>query len=162
MAEPKALQFGGLQFGRKVEGREYTDRPTVFGVAIKDGKLACVRVARPAGDYYDLPGGAIDPGETEEEALAREFGEETGLKIRPLTAFAWASQYMLKSDGRALNNVCAFWTAEVVGLEPALKAEADHTLVWLEPEQALKTLRHEAYAWALLAWMRLPRNAAHS
>lgn len=149
MADPKALQFG-----RMVEGREYQDRPTVFGVAIRDGKLACVRVARPAGDYYDLPGGAIDPGETEPEALAREFAEETGLRVEPRQPFAWAAQYMLKSDGRALNNLCAFWTAEVVGLDPALKAEDDHTLVWLEPDLALKDLRHDAYAWALLAWTR--------
>ena len=155
MADPKALQFGCM-----VEGHAYQDRPTVFGVAIKDGKLACVRVARPAGDYYDLPGGAIDPGETDEEALAREFGEETGLRVKPLVPFAYAAQYMLKSDGRALNNLCAFWTAEVEAFDPALKEEADHTLVWLDPEQALKDLRHDAYAWAVLAWMRRAGNAA--
>jgi 8-oxo-dGTP diphosphatase len=151
MGDPKALQFG-----RMVEGHVYQDRPTVFGVAISNGKLACVRVARAAGDYYDLPGGAVDPGETEAQALAREFGEETGLKVRPLRPFAWAAQYMLKSDGRASNNLCAFWTAEVEGTEPGLKTEADHTLVWLDPAQALKDLRHDAYAWAVLAWMRSP------
>lgn len=153
MGDPKALQFG-----RMVEGHAYQDRATVFGVAISNGKLACVRVAKPAGDYYDLPGGAVDPGETEAQALAREFGEEAGLRIRPLQPFAWAAQYMLKSDGRATNNLCAFWTAEVEGLDAGLKTEADHTLVWLDPAQALKDLRHDAYAWALLAWMRGPRN----
>lgn len=150
MAKAKALQFG-----LKVEGRDYLDRPTVFGIALKDGKLACVRVTKPKGAYIDLPGGAIDPGETEAAALIREFAEETGLKVQPSEAIACASQYMLKSDGRAVNNVCAFWTAEVVsGPDPALKVEADHDLVWLAPEEALLALRYDAYAWALLAWMR--------
>lgn len=154
MGDPRALQFG-----RKVEGRAYQDRATAFGIVLRDGKLACVRVQRPGGDYYDLPGGAVDPGETEPEALAREFAEETGLRIRPGRPFAWAAQYMLKSDGRAVNNLCAFWTAEAEGeADPALKQEDDHTLVWLDPEAALEVLRHDAYAWAVLAWTRGGRN----
>jgi 8-oxo-dGTP diphosphatase len=150
IGDPKALQFG-----RKVEGRAYQDRAAVFGVVIRDGKLACVRVHRPDGDYYDLPGGAVDPGETEPEALAREFIEETGLRVRPRQPFAWAAQHMLKSDGRAVNNLCAFWTAEAEGeADPALKTENDHTLVWFDPGEALGALRHDAYAWAVLAWTR--------
>jgi 8-oxo-dGTP diphosphatase len=154
MGDPKALQFG-----RKVEGRAYQDRAVVFGIVIRDGKLACVRVRRPAGDYFDLPGGAVDPSETEPEALAREFAEETGLRVRPREPFAWAAQYRLKSDGRAVNNLCAFWAAGAEGeADPTLKKEDDHTLVWLDLEEALRVLRHDASAWAVLAWTRGDRN----
>lgn len=36
----------------------------------------------PGGEYWSLPAGAIEPGETPEEAVIREVWEETGLKVR--------------------------------------------------------------------------------
>ncbi len=36
----------------------------------------------PGREYWSLPAGAIEPGETPEEAVVREVWEETGLKVR--------------------------------------------------------------------------------
>ncbi|MCW9132391.1 NUDIX domain-containing protein [Bacillus paramycoides] len=36
----------------------------------------------PGGEYWSLPAGAIEPGETPEEAVVREVWEETGLKVK--------------------------------------------------------------------------------
>jgi 8-oxo-dGTP diphosphatase len=146
------------QFGRPQPGREHKDRPTAFGVAERDGRIALVHIQKPEASYHDLPGGALDPGESEVDALVREFGEETGLRVRPGALFTRADQYMLKDDGQAVNNRSAFFIAEVEGEDPALKIEADHTLVWLNPHKALTRLRHDAHAWAVLAWLRRLRD----
>ena len=143
-----------LQFGRARPGMDYLWRPTAFGLVVHDGKLACVRVDRGEGSYFDLPGGAVDGDETEEQALVREFVEETGMTISPVTRIAEAGQFFLKSDGAPINNVGGFWVAEQVSLDPASKVEADHELVWLDPYQALVALRHQAHAWAVATWLR--------
>ena len=52
-------------------------RPSVYGVAIRDGKVLLV----PQWDGYDFPGGGVDLGETLDEAFRREVFEETGLTV---------------------------------------------------------------------------------
>ncbi len=143
-----------LQFGLRNPALDYRHRATAFGVVERDGLIACVRVERPAGAYFDLPGGAVDGEETEVEALVREFVEETGLSVTPLNRIAEAGQYHLKSNGEPLYNVGGFWTATVTAENPAAKCEDDHTLVWLEPTVALSRLRHDAHAWAVAVWLR--------
>lgn len=143
-----------LQFGAPAPGHSHEDRPTAFGLVFRDGRLACVRVDRGPASYYDLPGGAIDGDETEEQALVREFVEETGLSIRPGERLGEAGQYFLKSDGKAVNNLAGFWTAEVEREDLAAKVEDDHELRWLEPHRALAELRHDAHAWAVALWLR--------
>ena len=143
-----------LQFGAARPGVAYKDRPTAFGLVFHDGKLACVRVDRGEGSYYDLPGGAVDGEETEEQALVREFVEETGMTVRPFNRIAEAAQYFLKLTGEPLNNRGGFWIAEQLSMDPAAKVEADHELVWLHPHTALNELRHDAHAWAVAKWLR--------
>lgn len=143
-----------LQFGTARPGLHYLHRPTAFGLVFRDGLLACVRVDRGEGGYHDLPGGAVDGDETEQQALVREFVEETGLSVQPDDRIAEAAQYFLKTDGSPVNNAGGFWTARVTGYDPAAKCEDDHQLVWLDPVEALRSLRHEAHAWAVARWLR--------
>lgn len=142
------------EFGRAEPGVDYRDRPCAFGVVARDGLIACVRVDRGDKSYWDLPGGAIDGDETEQQALVREFVEETGLTIRPLERLGGTRQRFFRSTGEAVRNLAGVWTGEVVGHDPAAKVEDDHELVWLDPVEALTGVRHEAHAWALALWLR--------
>ena len=143
------------QFGQAEGAREYRDRPAAFGIAVKDGKIALVRVEKPGyPPWLDLPGGAIDPGEDEAQALVREFGEETGLAVQAGARFAEGDQYFVNTDGEAFNNRAGFWTLRDFAEAPQLKIEDDHTLVWFEPHEALRRLRHDAHAWAVAVWLR--------
>lgn len=56
------------------------------GAVIKDdqGRLLLIKRGHaPAAGLWSLPGGRIEPGETDAEALVREMREETGLVIDP-------------------------------------------------------------------------------
>jgi 8-oxo-dGTP diphosphatase len=52
----------------------------VFGLIIEDGKVLLGR--RRDIDWWNLPGGGMELGETVDEALRREVLEETGLIVR--------------------------------------------------------------------------------
>lgn len=53
------------------------------GILIRDNKVLLAK--RPAGKhlagYWEFPGGKVEPGESPEESLAREFKEEFGVEV---------------------------------------------------------------------------------
>ena len=55
------------------------------GAVIRDdeGRLLLIkRGHEPGAGLWSLPGGRIEPGETDTEALVREMREETGLTVK--------------------------------------------------------------------------------
>jgi 8-oxo-dGTP diphosphatase len=102
----------------------------VVGAAILDGDrlLAARRLEPPelAGGW-ELPGGKVDPGETDEEALVRECREELGvlIRLRDRVGGDWPM---------GTTAILRVWTAEVVEGTP--QPLEDHSeLRWLEPSQ---------------------------
>ena len=155
VSDPAVLQFGSAE-----PGRTYRDRPAAFGIAARrDGKIAVVHVRRPEQDYIDLPGGAIEAGEDEAQAMVREFGEETGLRVRAGRLLTRSSQYLVTAKGEFANNRAGHYVAVISGEDAALKIEADHTLEWRDPAEVLAQLRHDSHAWAVAAWLRAGRPA---
>ena len=143
------------QFGERRPDKVYRDRPAAFGVLVRDGQVAVVRIVKPAVPaYFDLPGGGVDEGETPELAVVREFGEETGLKVAVREPLTLADQFFIGSEGVPWNNRSSFYVLDLVGEDASLQVEDDHTLVWLAPHEALAALRHDSQAWALAAWLR--------
>jgi 8-oxo-dGTP diphosphatase len=145
-----------LAFDAPDDGLDYADRWATFGIAEgRDGAIALVQVRKPGKPpYFDLPGGAVDAGEDERAALVREFGEETGLVVEVGARVVEVSQPFLKSDGQPVRNHGGIYVVRLAGERPELKVEDDHTLVWLDPRDAVVALRHDAHAWAVAAWLR--------
>ena len=67
--------------------REYPVAPMVgVGAVVFDADCVLLvrRAKAPLAGEWSLPGGAVELGETLEEAVLREVAEETGLRVTPL------------------------------------------------------------------------------
>jgi 8-oxo-dGTP diphosphatase len=70
--------------------RRYPKRPLVGVGAIifnRDRILMAQRGKQPLQGWWSLPGGALELGESLEDAVCREVLEETGLVVRPVKLF---------------------------------------------------------------------------
>ncbi|MDA2382181.1 NUDIX domain-containing protein [Bacillus cereus] len=65
---------------REQLGHELIFMPSV--AAIIKNEQGDILFQYSGGEYWSLPAGAIEPGETPEEAVIREVWEETGLKVQ--------------------------------------------------------------------------------
>ncbi len=78
----RLLPIGGITDTDGVSGTEIG----CVGAVVKDaqGRLLLIkRGHEPGAGLWSLPGGRIEPGETDAEALVREMLEETGLTVEP-------------------------------------------------------------------------------
>lgn len=67
-------------------------------------------------EYYSLPGGQIDAGETPESAVIRELHEEMGVKIKPLKLVAHSKEKIFEHY---------IFAAEIISGKPALMADSE-------------------------------------
>jgi len=102
--------------------------------------LLVQRARNPLKDYWSLPGGLIETGETVEAALQREVLEETGLIVRPRKMFEIFERIILDAEGRAeYHYILHDYLCTVVGGK--LEAGDDAGRVAWVPHGKLKTLQ---------------------
>ena len=138
------------------ELREYlepVDRPAVRALVLDDaGRTLLVRFFHPSGSsFWSTPGGAIDPGESDEQALRRELAEETGLRdfaLGPLVhervhVFVW-NRVVRQSERIYLVRTGAYEPLPEVDLV----AEGVHDVRWWTLEELERT-EDEVAPWVL-------------
>ena len=127
-------------FGEKLEGIEYFARTGAYGIAEDaSGKVAAVKL--PYG--YFLIGGGIEPCEDREEALKREFLEETGFSIEIAEYIGeYSGYYYSEGFSRYMNGIGHFYRVKMCA-RTAEPVEADHTLVFLDKEECVKLLKYD-------------------
>lgn len=128
----------------------------VTAALVREGRVLLVhrnphRRAYP--NVWDLPGGHIEPGETELAALTREIHEELG--VQPATGSAIPLCRLTAGEGEDSIRLSAWLVSEWEGT-PANVAPDEHDEIgWFRPEE-LPSLAHELVAQALVQAMRAP------
>jgi 8-oxo-dGTP diphosphatase len=83
--------------------REYPVAPIVgVGAVVFDADCVLLvrRAKAPLAGEWSLPGGAVELGETLEEAIIREVAEETGLRVMPLQVLKAFDHIERDGEGR--------------------------------------------------------------
>lgn len=83
----------------------------------------------PAGGAWCFVGGAIEAGETQAEAVVREFAEEVGGRVRPVRK-VWETRR--DSDNLLLH----WWLADLDGEELRANPREVDRLTWCTPDEA--------------------------
>jgi 8-oxo-dGTP diphosphatase len=110
-------------------------------LALHDGDVALVREEYPAwgGEFWNVPSGRVEDGETPAEGAARELAEETGLVVTPedLTLVSTVTTSYDGVESHAWNHVVEAATTELVVDDPdGIIREA----CWFPREEAIALL----------------------
>ncbi|MBU2474441.1 nucleotide exchange factor GrpE [Patescibacteria group bacterium] len=94
------------------------------------------------GEFWVIPGGHIELGETSKEALKREIKEETNLEIDNIEFLGWQDAIYPKYFFKKKHFIALNFCARMAGGE-ITKSDEMEEWIWIEPEKALKTLKIE-------------------
>lgn len=120
--------------------REYPEVPRVGvgAIVIRDGKVLLIkRGSPPNADFWAIPGGMLELGETLQQGAEREIFEETGIRIRagkPIYTFDFLQH---DPDGRIhyhyviVDLEATYLSGDIRPADDALDAH------WATPEECL-------------------------
>lgn len=110
---------------------QYTDRPTVKVVIKRDNQLLILNKGL-------LPGGGIDSGESDQDAIVRELQEEIGVTVKDVQEIGTVVQYRNLIDRKYLING---YTAELETTggptNPQNEGEAQFIVEWFTLDEAV-------------------------
>lgn len=114
-----------LHYGERI-GKLGVLRVGCSGILFDESRQRLLLTRRADNGEWCLPGGAMEPGESVEEACTREFYEETGLHVRPKRLVGVYSNRDLLieyPDGNRVQMVVLHFEVELYGGEMRLSPE---------------------------------------
>ena len=120
------------------------ERPAVRGIVLNGrGEIALLhmlgRDVFADRDHYELPGGGVETGESFEQALHREMGEELGLTVDILAEVGIIANEYNRLRRRDVQH---FYLARATGHRPirrtALEKKLVHGVVWFPAGEILE------------------------
>ena len=144
------------KFGIKHEGIDYIDRPGAYAVIVNNHKQI---VVIETGSGCFLPGGGMDPGETEMDALHRELMEETGYQISVIAEIGSAVEYIKASTENKYYRIRSRFYQVQLDAKIGEGIEEDHRLIWLSQVEALRRLTRQSQAWAIQNWIAIQNGS---
>lgn len=102
---------------------------SVTGVVIKDGKVLLARHTYGGGKgMLIIPGGYVNYGETPQDALVREYMEETHVQVKPMDIIGIRFN---------MHDWYIAFRAEYVSGEAVSDGDENSEVIWLAVEEAL-------------------------
>lgn len=148
---------------REFVGPELLVLPAVSALLTDhSGRLLLVRPA--GGSSWAILGGAVDPGESPRQAVAREAREEIGVEIgslRLLDVVGGSEYEVTYPNGDQVAYVCAVFAGIIVAGEPVADGEEVTQFGWFAAAD-LPAVELNTFAQALLTatgWLAPPDSA---
>jgi len=145
---------------RALVGRRLLLLPGVAAV-VRDADDRVLFIRRADNGKWGLPAGAIDPGETPADAVAREVREETGLEVRPTRVagvFGGSGFRVRYENGDEAEYTVIVFDCEVVGGELSPTDGEALELRYFSPDDAPEL--QVSYPRSLLRRPRSPNEPA--
>ncbi|NLD58707.1 MAG: NUDIX domain-containing protein [Clostridiales bacterium] len=107
-------------------------RNSAKALVLHDGKILVNRCVSRFGDYYALPGGGQDEGETLTEAVRRELLEETGHLVTPVRLSGVYERICQNREGGLSHKVYFVFLCRLDDQEQLVPTEQDRFQVGME------------------------------
>lgn len=138
--------FNEEKFSEK-ELQEFTIRiATRAIIQDSDGNIAILYSHK--FNYHEIPGGAVDEGETIEEGFVRECLEETGCSVKIIKKIGVTQE--VRGNKKRINESHCF-LAQVIGEKGQTQFEEDEIeenfeLLWFPPKKAYELIKAIPYS----------------
>lgn len=126
-----------LEVGEKLDGKEYPYRENCFGIVDMGDQLMVVYTEKDRN--HSLPGGGVEPGESLQEAIEREFIEEAGYKVKSAKEIVQVHCYWNWRDGKThLERFSHIMLVELDENSKTTPTEDWHTRVYVDKKDVVK------------------------